>query len=253
MTRRWLDPGFFTDEKLKRATVPERLLAAAIIAHQDDDGRLRGDPAYLRAIAFLYDNYTLDEVKAMRNHLTKVNPNIMVYEHTGDEYIQLRHHKRYQNPRYYHPSKLPSPPGWPFEEQLPSIDRIETNEPPISNHAVTNQHTKDRVGLGNNVDLDKGKDKGKGIERGRGALALPSASPISSALLDNFPKAFGRQPDSREMAYLRDIEKEISAADATAENVYDAYKEAAISNKLDLSYVRAILFDWLGIERNRSP
>ena len=55
------------------------------------------------------------------------------------------------------------------------------------------------------------------------------------------------------MAYLRDIEKEISAAKATAEQVYDAYKEAALSNKLDLSYVRAILFDWLGIERNRSP
>jgi hypothetical protein len=47
MTRRWLDPGFFTDEKLKRATVPERFLATAIIAHQDDDGRLRGDPPYL--------------------------------------------------------------------------------------------------------------------------------------------------------------------------------------------------------------
>jgi hypothetical protein len=185
----------------------------------------------------------------MRNHLAKVNPNIIVYENGGDEYIQLRQHKRYQKPRYYHPSRLPPPPGWPFEEQLPPVDCMETNKLPSSDHAVTNHHTEDRVGLGNNLDLDQGK----GIERGRVVRALPSASPVGQALLDIFPRAFGRHPDSREMAYLRDIEKEISAAKATAEQVYDAYKEAALSNKLDLSYVRAILFDWLGIERNRSP
>ncbi|KKL25822.1 hypothetical protein LCGC14_2401480, partial [marine sediment metagenome] len=35
--------------------------------------------------------------------------------------------------------------------------------------------------------------------------------------------------------------------------VHDAFKEAAMQNKLHISYVRAVLFDWLGIERNRSP
>ncbi|MBA7476953.1 hypothetical protein ES707_12349 [subsurface metagenome] len=97
-------------------------------------------------------------------------------------------------------------------------------------------------------------------EGGRGRGRLPSAlgsrsppSPVSSALFDNFPKAFGRRPNSRELAYLRDIEKEISAAGATAEQVRDAFKEAAAQNKLHLSYVRAILLDWLGVERNRSP
>ncbi|GAI79596.1 unnamed protein product, partial [marine sediment metagenome] len=60
-------------------------------------------------------------------------------------------------------------------------------------------------------------------------------SPVSLALLNNFPKAFGRKPNSRELAYLRDIEKEISAAGATAEQVRDAFKEAAKQNKLHLS------------------
>ncbi|GAI79593.1 unnamed protein product, partial [marine sediment metagenome] len=153
MPKRWLDPAFFTDEKMKRATVPERLLAAAIIAHQDDDGRLKGDPAYLRAIAFLYDDYSLEEVKAMRDHLTQANPNIIIYENAGDEYIQLRRHKRYQKPRYYHPSKFPAPPEWPFEEQQPSGDQRETNQQPSGNQKVTQ-------GEGKGLDLDKGRGKG---------------------------------------------------------------------------------------------
>jgi len=243
MPKRWIDPAFFTDEKMKRATVPERLLAAAIIANQDDDGRLKGDPAYLRAIAFLYDDYSLEEVKAMRDHLTQANPNIIVYENAGDEYIQLRRHSRYQKPRYYHPSKFPASPGWPFEEQQPSSNQTATEEQPPSNQVVTLGE-----GEGKGLDLDKGRDKG--IGRGRGTS---TPSPVFSALFDNFPKAFGRKPSSRELAYLRDIEKEISALGATVEQVRDAFKEAAAQNKLHLSYVRAILLAWLGIERNRSP
>ncbi len=88
---------------------------------------------------------------------------------------------------------------------------------------------------------------------GEGSGEKPTPSPVTTALLDNFPKAFGRKPNSRELAYLRDIEKEISAAGATVEQVRDAFKEAAKQNKLHLSYVRAVLLDWLGIERNRSP
>ncbi|GAI23505.1 unnamed protein product, partial [marine sediment metagenome] len=65
-----------------------------------------------------------------------------------------------------------------------------------------------------------------------------------------FPNAFGRIPNSRELAQLRDFEKEISAAGgATAVQVYDAFKEACEQNKFSISYVRAILFGWLGVPR----
>jgi hypothetical protein len=250
MPRRWLAPDFFTDEKMKKATVPERLLAAAIIANQDDDGRLRGDPAYLRAIAFLYDDYSLEEVKVMRDHLSEVNPNIIVYQNSGEEYIQLRRYKRYQKPRYYHPSKIPAPPGWPFEEesnqgvttQQPSSNQTVTTKQPKRRRSVTTGEGEDK-NLNLDLDLDLNKGEGEGPER------HPAASPVAIALLDNFPKAFGREPDSREKAYLRDIGREISAAGATGEQVYDAYKEAAVHNKLHLSYVHEILRQWLGISR----
>ena len=68
--------------------------------------------------------------------------------------------------------------------------------------------------------------------------------------IDTFPNAFGRKPDSREFAQLRDLSKEISSAGgATEEQVYDAFKEAATQNKLHVSYIRAILLDWLGVAR----
>lgn len=259
MPRRWLAPDFFTDEKMKKATVPERLLAAAIIANQDDDGRLRGDPAYLRSIAFLYDDYPLDEVRKMRGHLTEVNPNILVYQNAGEEYIQLKRYKRYQKPRYYHPSKFPPPPGWPFEEEN---NQIVTTQQPSSAEKVTRQQPKKRrvvttgegEGEGKNLNLDQNKDQGKG----EGPKQPPTSSLTSSPLIDYlnevFPKAFGRKPDSRETAQLRDLGKEISSAGgATAGQVLDAFKEACALNKFSISYVRAILLDWLGVERNRSP
>lgn len=240
MPRRWLSPDFFTDEKMKKATVPERLLAAAIIANQDDDGRLRGDPAYLRAIAFLYDDYSLEEIKAMRDHLAQANPNILIYQNSSEEYIQLTRYKRYQKPRYYHPSKFPVPPGWPFEEE---------------NHPVTTQQPSSplvvSMGKGKDLDQNKGKDKDLG---GGGKTPSLTGSILFQTLTDTQYKSWGKMPNSRETAFLRDIGQEISrAGGATATQVSDAYREAAVQNKLSVSYVRSILYAWLGIERGRSP
>lgn len=105
------------------------------------------------------------------------------------------------------------------------------------------------------------KEEG-GKRRGRGRGNLPSAlgsttpspsltgPPLLEYFNDVFPKAFGRKPDSRETAQLRDLGKEISSAGgATAEQVYDAFKEACDQNKFSVSYVRVILLDWLGIVR----
>lgn len=175
MPRRWLDSSFFNDEKVGRLPIAERQLFAAMIANQDDDGRLKGHPAYLRSIAFPYDEISIDEVKQMRDHIAEVNPNVIVYPNAGEEYIQLKRHKRYQKPRYYHPSKLPAPPGWPFEEKenpsAPTSNHSVTKEPPDTNHAatkelpssnqaVTKQYTEDGVGRGKGLDLDLGKGKG---------------------------------------------------------------------------------------------
>jgi len=243
MPRRWLAPEFFTDEKMKKATIPERLLAAAIIANQDDDGRLRGDPAYLRAITFLYDDYSLDEVRAMRDHLTKVNPNILVYENDGEEYIQLKQYKRYQRPRYYHPSKFPAPPGWPSEEE--SNQKV-TEKQPSSNQVVTLGE-----GKGKGLDLDLDLDKGKGEGRKPHPTPTPAASSeqILETLFHCHEKGWGKLPGAKISAQLRDLSKKLFAAHCPLDYIDQAFKEAAHLNKYSVSYVRAILLDWLGVER----
>jgi len=59
-------------------------------------------------------------------------------------------------------------------------------------------------------------------------------------------------PDSRMTTQLRDLAGEIADnGGATEVRLYDAFKEAAMVNKTKVSYVRAILCSWLGMEKER--
>jgi len=64
-----------------------------------------------------------------------------------------------------------------------------------------------------------------------------------------------RVPDARESAQLRDLAKELSAAGGCPlDYISQAFRDAAgRPDKMHISYVRAIILDWLGIERTRSP
>ncbi len=294
MPRRFLEAAFFSDEKIKKASVPERLLAAAIIANADDDGRLKGDVAYLRSVCFLYDKYSLGDLKRMRDHLTEVNPNFLLYKNgAGDEYLQLLKFRRYQSPRYYHPSKYPPPPGWPFGED--SGDQKETTEQPLSNQKATKEqphgnqvvtsespdgHQKETTEqppsyhlVTQGIDLDKGKglDKGKIVDEVRdGATTSPTTNSLLlfNKLKDSYLIRWGtvsasdltkvtpRPIGSKTLSQLRDIARELSAAGGCRlDTIEQAFDEAAGQGeaKMKVSYVRAILMDWLGIPRAHSP
>lgn len=133
--------------------------------------------------------------------------------------------------------------------------------------------------------LNTEKEKEKEKERGRSPELSPersgektSTSPTVSTdlekeILDSLTKCFKREwgrieakrpdeviprePTAKESAQLRDLAKELAAHVFTcpAEYIFQAFREAAGQGKPkeNISYVRAILFDWLGIERNRSP
>ncbi len=129
------------------------------------------------------------------------------------------------------------------------------------------------------------KGKGKGGRRGRGrgnspedsaehSGDEPSPSPTSlsrqerevyDSLLENYRLRFGRplppdyqkikprKPGYRELAQLRDLAKEISAAGGCEfPMVKKAFDEASGQHKQHISYVRAVLLDWLGVERVHS-
>lgn len=62
-----------------------------------------------------------------------------------------------------------------------------------------------------------------------------------------------REPDARESAQLRDLAKELSAADCPLDHIDQAFRDAAgRPDKMHISYVRAILMDWLDVERVRA-
>jgi hypothetical protein len=63
-----------------------------------------------------------------------------------------------------------------------------------------------------------------------------------------------REPTARESAQLRDLARELSATDGwPLDNIDQAFREAAGLHKFHISYARAVLLDWLGVTRNRSP
>ncbi|MFA5308004.1 MAG: hypothetical protein WC370_00775 [Dehalococcoidales bacterium] len=70
----------------------------------------------------------------------------------------------------------------------------------------------------------------------------------------NINEIIPREPDVRESVQLRDLAKELSAASCPIDYVNRAFRDAAgRPDKMHISYVRAILLDWLGVERTRSP
>ena len=116
------------------------------------------------------------------------------------------------------------------------------------------------------------KEDGRGSGRGRGNLpsALGSPSPSltgeTSKILKELTRCFkiewGRvpaaEPDkiirrelgARESAQLRDLAKDLSAAGGVPlKYIKQAFNEAASQSKFHISYVKAVLLDWLGVPR----
>ena len=108
--QRFIWPDLWEDKAFGRLAMAERVLFIALFSNADDEGRILADPANLRALAFRYDDFSLAEVRAMRDHIVATMPNVVLYEAQGDEYIWLRSWAKRQHPKYPQPSRLPPPP-----------------------------------------------------------------------------------------------------------------------------------------------
>ncbi|MBA7665167.1 hypothetical protein ES703_73236 [subsurface metagenome] len=251
-----------TDPRLGRLSLKAALLFPLMWINSDDQGRLSGDPDEIKyATCPNIDHITKADIPELLKELEKQGF-IKVYATSKTMATQMLDWWEEQRLQWAYPSLYSPPGGWMDHLRYhPTPKEIITeNWPPSALPSKLPSELPNPLGsklqseVSQTLPNEKEKRKGKGNRRGRGILpsALGSRSPpslVTIALLDNFPKAFGRRPNNRELAYLRDIEKEISAAGATAEQVRDAFKEAAKQNKLHLSYVRAVLLDWLGIAR----
>ena len=108
--KRMIDPSIWTDVKIGNLTRDERLLFIGCFSNADDEGRLPGNPAFLRSVIFPYDDLSVEEVRRMRDRIASVCKNFIVYKVGEDEYIAFRKWREYQSVRYPQPSKYPAPP-----------------------------------------------------------------------------------------------------------------------------------------------
>jgi len=209
--RRWIDPSFWDDLKIGRLRPIERLFFIGCFSNADDEGRLLGNPAYLRATIFKYDDMTIEEITEIRDNAVGMNDNLVLYSVDDEDYLAFRKWRKHQKPNYPKESQLPMPP---FIDEEQSRSEGE----PKSGRSRTDDMG--RVGLGR-VGLGSGRE---------------SPQPFSQIFTEETGVliATGKQAEEID-AWMDDVSEDWFRA---------ACKEAVDNNARKWSYVRAILERW---------
>ncbi|KKM92416.1 hypothetical protein LCGC14_1218640 [marine sediment metagenome] len=274
---RMFPQSYSTDRRYGRLSLKAIGLFPLMWSNADDQGRLCGDPEEIKyAVCPNIDHITKRDIPALLQELQE-NKLILCYDTPKSAAIQmLDWWDANQKMQWAWPSDYQPPEGWKDHLRYKrGAKEVVTYNWPISGEHSGEDNNGTQVSSTNSPGESSGEHSSKGFphlpkeniketikrkRRGRGnspedSGEKPSPSltglPLLEYFNDVFPKAFGRKPVSRETAQLRDLEKEISSAGgAPAEQVYDAFKEACGQNKLSVSYVRAVLLDWLGLARS---
>ena len=266
---RMFPQSYSTDRRYGRLSLKACALFPLMWANADDQGRLPGPEEIKYACCPNIDHITKADIPGLLKELAENNL-IKLYTTSQTQAVQLLDWWYVQRLQWAWPSEYPPPTDWQdrLRYKRGAKEVVTQNWPSqVSTHLSENnpsgEHSGEHSGETEELPplttpLKEGNSKGR--ERGRGNSPEHSGEkptppltgpPLFDYFNEVFPQAFGRKPDSRESAQLRDLGKEISSADgATAEQVYDAFKEAATQNKLHISYIRKILHAWLGLKRD---
>jgi len=274
-----------TDPRIGRVSLKAATLYDRMWINADDQGRLPGDSDEIKYTTCPnLPDIPQGDIPGLLQEL-KNQKLIRVYNSTTTEAIQLLDWWHEQKLQWAYPSEFSPLEGWVDHlryHQTPSEIKTENWPPPAlpsrlpSNPASALPSTLQEPPLTTPLDKGKGKGKGKGrLPSTLGSKSSPSPSDfctdrnkISSELLENFrmqwgkveaknpDKVFPREPGGKDLAQLRDLSVELVAAGGCPLGyIREAFREAAGQGKQKekITYVRAIMCDWLGIERNRSP
>lgn len=111
MTRRMLDTHIWANEHFAGLPPMARLLQIGIINLADDQGRMKANPAYVRAQVFPYDDVTPGQVIEWLTMMA-ANGTVKLYEVGGKAYLQLVNWWEYQPLDWARSSEYPAPAGW---------------------------------------------------------------------------------------------------------------------------------------------
>lgn len=113
--KRMIDPGIWTNIQVTRLSVLQRLLCVGLVSNADDDGRLNGDPLYLKGIIFPHDNITPQAIEDQLKQIARQSL-IVRYRVNKTRCIYLPDWSKpgswcYQYIRERRPSTIPPPPS----------------------------------------------------------------------------------------------------------------------------------------------
>ncbi len=120
--RRMIDPLLWDDHYIGTLSRDERLFLIGCIGNADDEGRLKGHAAYLKAAVFMYDDdYTIAKAQEIKQScLDKMQTwpanhpyRMVLYSNSNEDYIYFAQWYAHQAPSHPQPSKLPAPPNAP--------------------------------------------------------------------------------------------------------------------------------------------
>ena len=108
--RRMIDPNFWQSEDVASLTIRQRLLLIGLFSNADDEGKLRGNPAFVRSTVFPYDDIPVQDIQADLDAIEGIGT-ILQYQVGGNKYIKLVNWKKFQRVDKPQKSMIPDPPG----------------------------------------------------------------------------------------------------------------------------------------------
>ncbi|MBA7678824.1 hypothetical protein ES703_87102 [subsurface metagenome] len=274
-----------TDPRLGRLSLKAALLFPLMWVNCDDQGRISGDPDEIKyATCPNIDHIAKADIPELLKELEKQGF-MKVYATSKTMATQMLDWWEVQKLQWAYPSEYPPAEGWQDRLRFHASPThiVTENWPSKAPNSLPKElpsalpsalpSTLESSPLTTPSENEKEKEKEEEEEEGRLPSALGSTSPsptdsqkrILDDLITAYRKRWGhvkasdpetvipREPGAKILAQLRDLSKELDKHDCPAAYIVQAFDEAAGAKKYRIPYVRAILFEWLGIERNRSP
>jgi hypothetical protein len=131
--RRMIDPGFWSSEHNLKINLRQRLLFLGLISNADDKGRIKGNPNFLRAQIFPYDDITCPDITGDLKILADEKL-VLLYNADNIDYIQITKWDKYQRIDRPSPSKIPAPDG--LREEITELTEEIKNQSPETLHSA---------------------------------------------------------------------------------------------------------------------
>ncbi len=282
---RMLPQSLSTDRRYGRLSLKACALFPLMWANGDDQGRLPGEPEEIKyACCPNIDHITKADIPELLEELDK-NQLIRVYDTPKAQAIQMLDWWEVQRLQWAWPSEYAPPEGWQdrlrykrgakevVTENWPSQVSTQVSDEQVSGERSGETPPEPLLTTHQKTEKERGKRRGRG--RGNSpedSGEKPSPSPrsppseiqILHRLTECFKREWGRvpaespekvilrEPTAKESAQLRDLARELSSAGGCPlDYINQAFREVAgqPQPKMHISYVRAVLLAWLGLER----